>query len=203
MPMIDKEKKAASAAKYRNSHKEEIKAKDAIYRETHREEILAKARAYRQSNPEKVRGSREKYYQSHREEVIARSSEWQKKHKEEHAAFVERWEQEHRDQRTDAVKLRRRRLSTAVWEYFGGRCQICGLAVDYPEIYHCHHIDPTVKEFGIATKLAGAWNTKLEEELAKCAFLCANCHSAFHHGRFLGLPLTSGKVNTLNGEGDE
>ena len=44
-----------------------------------------------------------------------------------------------------------------------------------------HHLDPTVKEFGIGTTLAArAWSIELAREIEKCIVLCANCHIMRH-----------------------
>jgi hypothetical protein len=41
---------------------------------------------------------------------------------------------------------------------------------------HWHHTDPSCKTFNIAN--ASSYGKKrIEEELAKCALLCADCHA--------------------------
>lgn len=65
--------------------------------------------------------------------------------------------------------------------YLGGECIRCGY--NLPEGIDFHHIDPSIKEFGIA-QFHAKFNDKLKAELRKCAPLCKNCHAEFHAGRF-------------------
>jgi hypothetical protein len=65
-------------------------------------------------------------------------------------------------------------------EYKGGKCVICGYnkcvaALDF------HHLDPTIKEFGIsAYGHTKKWD-RVKEELDKCVLVCKNCHAELHH----------------------
>jgi len=51
----------------------------------------------------------------------------------------------------------------------------CGAALDF------HHLDPSKKDFTIASRVSVAKETLLIE-LAKCVILCRNCHSELHAG---------------------
>jgi hypothetical protein len=65
------------------------------------------------------------------------------------------------------------------------KCQKCGynkciVALDY------HHLDPSKKDFNIATTRVRNINTEysrnlIEKEIEKCIVLCANCHREFHY----------------------
>lgn len=62
-------------------------------------------------------------------------------------------------------------------DMFGGKCSCCGYdkciaALDF------HHIDPTEKNERVTFSLK--WE-KVEQELKKCALLCANCHRELHY----------------------
>jgi DNA-binding CsgD family transcriptional regulator len=83
----------------------------------------------------------------------------------------------------ERVKKRRRKLKELAVEYKGGCCEIkhCGYnkCVDALEF---HHLDPTQKDFGIASKgITRSWD-KVKEELDKCIMVCSNCHREIHAG---------------------
>ncbi|QPB44263.1 hypothetical protein [Medusavirus stheno T3] len=63
-----------------------------------------------------------------------------------------------------------------------GRCELCGLAVPTNDpqetvAFDYDHLDRTTKK-GSISQMAGTTTSKraLEEEIAKCRLLCANCH---------------------------
>ena len=68
----------------------------------------------------------------------------------------------------------RQRTKTALVEAFGHRCDLCGLE-DHEIIYDFHHIDPSIKDFGLSNG-----NTRSKEatviEAKKCVMLCSHCH---------------------------
>lgn len=79
------------------------------------------------------------------------------------------------------VKQRRKKLKELAISYKGGKCQICGYdkCVDALQF---HHLDPSIKDFGISDKgLTRSWErTKIEVD--KCVLLCGNCHAEIHAG---------------------
>lgn len=77
-----------------------------------------------------------------------------------------------------AVTKRRRKLKLLAVEYKGGKCERCGYhkcidALDF------HHLDTSIKEFGIGSGSTKAWEI-VKKELDKCELLCANCHREEH-----------------------
>lgn len=64
----------------------------------------------------------------------------------------------------------------------GGCCQICGYSKSLNAL-EFHHIDPTLKDFGIGGQRSNpkSW-VKMISELKKCILLCSNCHKEFHSG---------------------
>lgn len=44
-----------------------------------------------------------------------------------------------------------------------------------------HHLDPNVKEYGIAQGTTRSWE-RLLTEIEKCIVLCSNCHKKYHAG---------------------
>jgi hypothetical protein len=86
---------------------------------------------------------------------------------------------DNRKKKSLAVVSWRQRIKVRALEYKGSCCQRCGYdkcvnAMDF------HHIDPSQKEFQIASQIR-SWD-KLQAELDKCVLLCANCHREFHGG---------------------
>ena len=79
------------------------------------------------------------------------------------------------------VTVRQRALKKKAVEYKGGKCQECGYdrclaALEF------HHLDPEHKDFNLAAVSRTKWNEKTQQELDKCACLCANCHRETHAG---------------------
>lgn len=74
------------------------------------------------------------------------------------------------------------RNKSIVKEFKVGGCCLCG-ELDSSCLLS-HHIDPSAKEFGIASLTSNATSeTKLRKELAKCVCLCLNCHAKVHYGK--------------------
>ena len=44
-----------------------------------------------------------------------------------------------------------------------------------------HHIDPSIKEYGVSTLKGNGQIQKIKEEIEKCIVLCSNCHRDFHY----------------------
>ena len=54
-------------------------------------------------------------------------------------------------------------------------CISCGYN-SHPAALDFNHIDPSTKKFDVSTRLQQYCWARLEEEIAKCEVLCANCH---------------------------
>jgi transposase len=83
--------------------------------------------------------------------------------------------------RQEAVVRRRRKVKEILVEEAGGRCRLCGhdrrvAALEF------HHVDPRVKEFGVAQRGARSIDL-LRAEVRKCVLLCSNCHAEVECGR--------------------
>lgn len=77
------------------------------------------------------------------------------------------------------VDRRRKRLKKMAVEYKGGKCEQCGYSKSATALQF-HHLDPSQKDFGIASSgYTRAWE-KIRAELDKCVMLCANCHAEEH-----------------------
>lgn len=83
---------------------------------------------------------------------------------------------------SDCVKKWRENCKLRIIEAMGGKCVICG----YNKCSHAlalHHLDPSKKEFPLASIRANPKNwISIIEELRKCVLLCHNCHSELHSG---------------------
>ena len=81
------------------------------------------------------------------------------------------------------AKQKQRDVKIQCVNYLGGKCIRCGYKL--PEGIDFHHLDPSIKEFGIAqAQNRCKFDDTLKAELQKCAPLCKNCHAEFHAGRF-------------------
>ena len=93
----------------------------------------------------------------------------------------------HRGESCNTCVQRRRRdlVASLVIGVLGSACWICGYSRS-KQALHAHHRIPSNKEFSIG----GSENLSIKRisaELAKCALLCANCHSEVHDG-LIGCP---------------
>jgi hypothetical protein len=58
-------------------------------------------------------------------------------------------------------------------------CEICG--ENHPACLEFHHLDPSLKKFAVSARRNRPSLKKLQEEIAKCQALCANCHRKEHY----------------------
>ena len=80
-----------------------------------------------------------------------------------------------------AVKRRRKKLREMARGSRGNKCAVCGYD-KCQRALNFHHIDPSKKEFDLASRgLTRSWK-KIEEEIKKCVLVCANCHAEIHDG---------------------
>jgi predicted HNH restriction endonuclease len=79
------------------------------------------------------------------------------------------------------VAENRRKMKRKAVEHKGGKCECCGYATSIWAL-DFHHIDPSLKDFGISDKgLTRSWE-KIQQEIDKCILMCKNCHAEIHHG---------------------
>lgn len=62
----------------------------------------------------------------------------------------------------------------------GLSCMCCGESE--PSCFDFHHVDPAVKDFGIAEMIGRFSWDRILVELKKCVCVCANCHRKIHAG---------------------
>jgi hypothetical protein len=83
--------------------------------------------------------------------------------------------------RMERVSVRRRKVKRLLIEEAGGRCTRCGYD-RFVGALHFHHVDPSLKRFGVSRKGATIGIDALRMEASKCIVLCANCHAEVEHG---------------------
>ncbi len=81
----------------------------------------------------------------------------------------------------EAVVKRRRAVKQILVDEAGGRCSECGYG-RCPAALEFHHLDPSMKRFGIASAGCTRSLESSRREAAKCVLLCANCHAEVEAG---------------------
>lgn len=139
-----------------------------------REDQRAAQKRYAQRNKEKLRDKARNYYRSNKERL-------NELHRKRRAANPERYEAEKKKAARDLMLLKRE-INKKLVQFFGGKCQICGIPGD-PCIFDFHHLNPDEKEVNMAGLICRTrdWDT-LVTEGKKCALLCSNCHRMVHRG---------------------
>jgi len=147
-----REKVLARSAIYREKHREELRSSGAIYRADNHEKVSISRAVYRKKNTAKIRVSNAAYYIKYSEKILtrnaayrkenpekARASEtaWRKNNPERKRAICATWEQNNPEACKAKIHRRRaRRVNAdgiasgvqieARWDYYGGKCYICG-----------------------------------------------------------------------------
>lgn len=83
--------------------------------------------------------------------------------------------------RQEAVVRRRRRVKEILVAEAGGRCRLCGYDRCHAALQF-HHLDPSAKQFGVASKGMARSIERLRAEVRKCVLLCSNCHAEVESG---------------------
>lgn len=144
-------------------------------------------KAYRKNNRDRIAESDRRYYQANKEKLLKRKAKWQK---------------ENRERVTEQQRVRREPGNNLLLK-LKTPCVKCGET--RPWVIQFHHIDPSKKAFEIRAETVISKDLEtVNEEVAKCACLCANCHIEFH--RFYGTNpdgLADSFDRYLGGEMDE
>lgn len=83
--------------------------------------------------------------------------------------------------RSENVHRTRKLNKITLVQEHGGCCVICGYN-KYIGALQFHHLDPSLKSFGLAHKGRTLGIKSLRDEAKKCILLCANCHSEVEGG---------------------
>lgn len=109
---------------------------------------------WREENQEKLREYRRAYYRRNKETEKARITKTNKARK----TLIREWLDDYKSQH---------------------KCTRCD--EDHIGCLEFHHRDPDVKDIEIARAVRAGWSIeKIQEEIAKCDILCANCHRKLH-----------------------
>jgi hypothetical protein len=129
---------------------------------------------YYKHNKERIKERARHYYAEHAEECKDRQRKNQKRSNENRRKRRSKDPAFYRDQ----DKKRLEQFNKKVAQLLGGKCKICGLKVDWYEVYDCHHRDPLEKEYTISWLCHKNWDTVVVPELRKCDLVCRNCHAS-------------------------
>ena len=107
------------------------------------------------------------------------------KDKEENRKYQREWARQNSKTRKDN-QIGAKRRKQIVEDAKKHSCIICNK--DYPpEVMDLLHIDPSPKKHSVSKLLQIASYKTLQEEIDKCAPICANCHRLLEHG-YVELP---------------
>lgn len=94
--------------------------------------------------------------------------------------YMRSWYQNNKSTHIAYVRNRDRKIEAWLKEYkLSLSCLSCGET--HPACLEFHHINPQEKKFTIGRQERRVSLKSLQEEIAKCRVLCANCHRKEHY----------------------
>lgn len=94
--------------------------------------------------------------------------------------YKRRWYQENKSKHISYVRNREMGMDAWFRKYKETlSCEVCG--ENHPACLEFHHIDPSQKKFSVSARRDRPSLKQLQEEIAKCRVLCANCHRKEHY----------------------
>lgn len=123
---------------------------------------------------------RQKAYRiAHKDEIVESGKQYYRSNKEQIGQRVRKWKSDNHEKLMDQQRARRQSAADQITT-LKTPCVKCG--DERPWVIQFHHIDPSEKEFEInVEKIMFRHTAHVEAEAKKCACLCANCHTEFHH----------------------
>jgi hypothetical protein len=125
-----------------------------------------------------------KYYITHKEQEKARAKAWRDNNRDRWNSYRRSWREKNYTHKPSPYIRKRPKEQMQAWfaEYKKNlKCELCGYdkckyALDF------HHRDPEEKDTNISKLVLRQSSIKrLQEELAKCICVCANCHRELHY----------------------
>lgn len=101
------------------------------------------------------------------------------KDKEAQKTYQQEWQKRNRKPRAEQGGVITKR--NIVLEAKDKPCELCNVKY-HPRVMHFHHRDPSTKVGSVSALQRRASVKALEDEIKKCALLCANCHAEVHAG---------------------
>lgn len=93
--------------------------------------------------------------------------------------YMQRWYQENKAKHISYVRNRDRKIEEWLKQYkLTLSCETC--EENHPACLEFHHINPQEKKFTIGRQERRVSLQSLQDEIAKCRVLCANCHRKEH-----------------------
>ncbi len=93
--------------------------------------------------------------------------------------YMRSWYQENKAKHISYVRNRDRKIEEWLKQYkLTLRCETC--EENHPACLEFHHINPQEKKFTIGRQERRVSLKSLQDEIAKCRILCANCHRKEH-----------------------
>ena len=122
---------------------------------------------------------RKEYSASHKEEIADSNKQYYLANKERINKRISKWRKDNHQKLTEQQRVRRQNANNLL-TMLRTPCVKCGEKRTW--VIQFHHIDPDEKLFEISCEaiVHKPWET-IQEEVGKCACLCANCHTEFHH----------------------
>ncbi len=93
--------------------------------------------------------------------------------------YMRSWYQENKAKHISYVRNRDRKIEEWLKQYkLTLRCETC--EENHPACLEFHHVNPQEKKFTIGRQERRVSLKSLQDEIAKCRILCANCHRKEH-----------------------
>jgi hypothetical protein len=114
------------------------------------------------------------------------TKQWAKDHPDEMRAARRKWYYANKEKQAHYRKGRDAEL--AAWLQAKKSELVCACGESHIACLEFHHRDPKQKTITIAKAIVNGWSVaRIEDEMAKCDVLCANCHRKLHYGQRFGL----------------
>jgi hypothetical protein len=96
--------------------------------------------------------------------------------------YMRKWYQQNKAKHITYVRNRDKKIKDWLKEYKSSlSCENCG--ENHPACLDFHHIDPKEKDFALGRINKFLSIKLLQNEIAKCRVLCANCHRKEHYNQ--------------------
>ena len=136
-------------------------------------------RRWAKENPEKRAAQRRRWHKGHREEHRAHSRRYRQANPDKVAAYMRRYNEANRERAGFLHREYRKRNKEYVNSILAANgCKRCG-NVDV-RVLIFHHRNASQKNSGVGAMESNR-RRRLDEEIAKCDVLCANCHAIVHY----------------------